>query len=439
MRIVHTSDWHLGQTLHDLPRDEEHSAFLSWLLDLIVERDVDALVVTGDIFDSSNPSAQAQRCWYRFLAEAGRRREGLQVVAVAGNHDSPSRLEAPRDVLAALDVHVIGDLPRGEEGFDADRLIVPLKDRKGAVKALVAAVPFLRTTDVQPVAGSDDLGGANGEGGGCSSIGGIGGTVVVDPLIEGVRTIYSEAAAALRSRRVPGQAVILTGHLYASGTKLSDLSERKILGGNLHALPADIFAPDISYVALGHLHFPQAVGGRRNVRYAGAPIPLSLGEADYPHQVVLLEIEGDTATRIDPILVPRLVDILRIPEEGPGPKEVVLPLLEALPDDPDPDRTGPDLRPFLEVRIDYGATDVTVKSEVETAVEGKNARLVKIQKPRAGDGDPADGQALVQLSEVTPEEVFRMKHSRDVGGEPPAELLAAFREVLAQAEEGRDA
>ena len=155
--------------------------------------------------------------------------------------------------------------------------------------------------------------------------------------------------------------------------------------------------------------------------------------------MVLLEFEGDISTRIESIRVPRVVDILRIPREGPRPKEEVLPLLRALPEDPDPERTGPDLRPFLEVRIDYEATDVTVKSEVERAVEGKNARLVKIEKPRAGDGDPADGGTLVQLSEVTPEEVFRMKHSRDVGGDPPADLLAAFREILAQAEEGRDA
>lgn len=449
MRILHTSDWHLGQTLHDLPREEEHAAFLAWLIERIVEHDVDALLVTGDIFDSSNPTSQAQRSWYRFLAEAARRRPKLQVVAIAGNHDSPSRLEAPRDVLEALDVAVVGELPRTETGTDPERLLVRLKDKEGVVRAVVAAVPFLRTSDARPIAEGDGEDGEVGEDGEASELSqGVdegadeqGGPRALgpDPLIEGVRKVYAEAADALRAARTDGQAGILTGHLYASGTKLSELSERKILGGNLHALPADIFAPDVSYVALGHLHLPQAVGGRQNVRYAGAPIPLSLAEADYPHQVVLVELEGEKATKIDPIRVPRLVEILRIPKDGPKPKEEVLPLLLALPIDPDPERTGPDLRPFLEVRVDYAATDVSVRAEVERALEGKNARLVKLERPRLGDGDPMDGQAFVHLSEVTPEQVFRMKHSRDVGGDPPEELLAAFLEVLAEAEDGRNA
>ena len=193
MRILHTSDWHLGQTLHDLPRDEEHAALLAWLLDRITEYDIDALLVTGDIFESSNPPAQAQRSWYRFLAQAGQRRKGLQVVAIAGNHDSSSRLEAPREVLQALDVHVVGELPQGEEGLDAERLIVSLKDRTGSVKALVAAVPFLRTTDVQPVTGQGATGG--------EGLAVAAGTL--DPLIEGVRKVYEEAAGALRARPPP--------------------------------------------------------------------------------------------------------------------------------------------------------------------------------------------------------------------------------------------
>ena len=429
MRVLHTSDWHLGQTMHELPREEEHASFLAWLLDRIAEYDVDALVITGDIFESSNPPAQAQRVWFRFLAEAGRRRKGLQVVAIAGNHDSATRLEAPRDVLQALDVTVVGELPRAENGLDGDRLVIPLTDRNGDVKALVAAVPFLRTTDV-----AAERNGEAGDDGPEEESGGK-----VDPLIEGVRKIYAEAAGLLRARRKPGQAVILTGHLYTSGTKLSDLSERRILGGNLHALPADIFAPDVSYVALGHLHFPQKVGGRENVRYAGAPIPLSLGEADYPHQVVLVEFDSERATRVEPIRVPRLVEILRLPEEGPLPKEAVLSRLRALPADPDPGRTGPDLRPYLEVRVDYDANDISVKTEIEEALEGRNARLVKMDPPRRGSGESAAEQVAMQLSEVTPEEVFRMKHARDVGGEPPDELVAAFRKVLIEAGEERGA
>ena len=116
MRLLHTSDWHLGHTLHEAPREEEHAAFLAWLVATIGERDVDALLVTGDVFDSSNPPASAQRSWYRFLVAAGQCRPGLQVVAIAGNHDSAARLDAPREVLAALDVRSWASCPAWTAG-----------------------------------------------------------------------------------------------------------------------------------------------------------------------------------------------------------------------------------------------------------------------------------------------------------------------------------
>jgi exonuclease SbcD len=148
MKLLHTSDWHLGHTLLDADREVEHDEFLSWLLDTIEAHEVDALLVTGDIFDSANPPATAQRAWYRFLVEAGRRRKGLQVVAIAGNHDSAARLEAPREVLASLDVTVVGELPCADGRLDPARLLVPLRDREGVRRAWVAAVPYLRSSDL---------------------------------------------------------------------------------------------------------------------------------------------------------------------------------------------------------------------------------------------------------------------------------------------------
>ena len=156
MKLLHTSDWHLGHTLHEADRTAEHEAFLGWLARTIVERDVDALLVTGDVFDSANPPASAQKLWYRFLVEAGARRDGLQIVAIAGNHDSAARLEAPREVLAHLNVHVVGELPREDGKLHAARLLVPLKGEDGRTCAWVAAVPYLRPTDLSGVDGGDD-------------------------------------------------------------------------------------------------------------------------------------------------------------------------------------------------------------------------------------------------------------------------------------------
>jgi exonuclease SbcD len=422
MRLLHTSDWHLGHTLHEASREEEHAAFLAWLLDTLEAREVDALLVTGDIFDSANPPASAQRDWYRFLVAAGRRRPGLRVVAIAGNHDSAARLEAPGEVLAALDVTVVGELPRVDGRLDADRLLVPLCDRDGVTRAWVAAIPYLRPSDLAGLAGPDDDGGE---------------ALAVDPKATRVAAVYAEAAALAKGRKRDGEAIVLTGHLYAAGTKLSDLSERKIQKGNLEAVSHEAFDDDVAYAALGHLHLAQSVGGRENVRYAGSPIPLALSEAGYRHEVVLVELPVGGAARVETILVPRSVEILRLPGDGPGKLAEVLRLLGALPSDPDPERLGPDLRPYLEVRLLLEAGEPTWKGDIEAAVEGKAVRLLRIERSSTATGDPAPGPTDRTLSEVTPEEVFRMKYARQHGGDPPEDLLVAFGEILAEVEAER--
>ncbi|RYE89774.1 MAG: exonuclease subunit SbcD, partial [Myxococcales bacterium] len=147
MRLLHTADWHLGHTLRDWARDHEHDLFLSWLLDTLESEQVDALLVCGDVFDTTNPSAQAQLQWYRFLAQARRRMPDLQVVVIGGNHDAAGRLEAPNPILEALAIEVVGALPRSASAAPAERLMVPLR-RGGQVRAWAAAVPFLRPADL---------------------------------------------------------------------------------------------------------------------------------------------------------------------------------------------------------------------------------------------------------------------------------------------------
>jgi len=417
MKLLHTSDWHLGHTLHEADRTAEHEAFLGWLARTIVERDVDALLVTGDVFDSANPPASAQKLWYRFLVEAGARRDGLQVVAIAGNHDSAARLEAPREVLAHLNVHVVGELPREDGKLHAARLLVPLKGEDGRTRAWVAAVPYLRPTDLSGVDGGDD-----------EAFG-------VDPDAGRIASVYAEAAALARSRRKDGEAIVVTGHLYAAGGRLSEKSERRIQKGNLEAVPDAAFADDVAYVALGHLHLAQKVGGRENVRYAGSPIPLSLDEAGYRHQVVLVELDGDRAKSIEAIPVPRSVPILRLPEEGPSRLAEVLARLDELP--ADPGGREPDLRPYLEVRLLAEAGEPGWKTAIEEAVEGKDARLLRVERTTGGSGEPAQEQTERSLHEVTPEEVFRMKYAQEHGGEPPLGLLAAFATLVTEAEAER--
>ena len=418
MRLLHTSDWHLGHTLHDADRTEEHVAFLDWLGRTIAERDVDALLVTGDVFDSANPPAGAQKLWYRFLVEAGARQNGLRVVAIAGNHDSAARLEAPRDVLSHLNVAVVGELRREDGELDAGNILVPLEDEGGKVRAWVAAVPYLRPTDLAGVDGSD-----------AEAFG-------VDPDAARIASVYAEAAALARSRRKDGEAIVVTGHLYAAGGRLSEKSERKIQKGNLEAVPHAAFGDDLAYVALGHLHRAQVVGGRENVRYAGSPIPLSLDEADYPHQVVLVELDGSRAKSIEAIPVPRTVPILRLPEEGPARLADVLARLEALP--PDTGGREPDLRPYLEVRLLREPGSPDWKRAIEQAVDGRAVRLLRIDPSYPSGEHLSTEETGRTLADVTPEEVFRMKFAEEYPGAAPSrELLAAFGALLAEVEEAR--
>ncbi|HEY5951576.1 MAG TPA: exonuclease subunit SbcD, partial [Kofleriaceae bacterium] len=147
MRLLHTSDWHLGHTLKEVARDYEHAAFLTWLLETCGREQPDVLVITGDVFDSGTPPASAERMWFEFLAAARRQRPAMDIIAIAGNHDSPARLGAASAVLRELGVHVLGGLPRTADGaIDLERVLIPIAGGRG----LVAAVPFLRPVDLPP-------------------------------------------------------------------------------------------------------------------------------------------------------------------------------------------------------------------------------------------------------------------------------------------------
>lgn len=462
LRILHTSDWHLGHTLHDLGREQEHAAFLHFLLEVIREHRVDALLIAGDIFESANPPASAQATWYDFLARAHARFPGLDIVVIGGNHDSAARLDAPKPLLDGLAspvrgsgrVHVVGGLPRKEDGhLDLARLIVPLRagDSERAA-AWVAAVPFLRPADLPRV--EEDAP-----------------RFVDDVLIDGVWRTYDEVLRAARKRREPGQALIAMGHCYMSGSEVSELSERKVLGGNQHALPAELFPQDVAYVALGHLHLAQEVG-RANVRYSGSPIPLSLRERSYEHQVVLVDLDGERFVRARSIPVPRRVHILRVPEVGAESLATVLEELALLDEDTDRVEAGPvvpsapaqqailplpgpitlDLeepaetnalgpppgtkgapldRPLLEVQVRLLEPDPSLRRTIEAALEGKRARLVKLGVSYVEvERDTPSLPPEQHLRELAPEEVFARCFAATFDAEPSDDLLAAFHELV---------
>jgi len=295
VRVLHTSDWHLGAQLYEKDRLEEQRLFLRWLAGTIEQEKVRVLIVSGDIFDTHAPSVQAQALYYEFLAGllelGGPGRPGPEIFIIAGNHDSPQLLSAPRDLLRRLKIHIISGL--SGSGGEEEAPVYPIPDENGNPVLAVCAVPFLREKDFRlisdlaseaadpaAVAGADsagtDLAGAN-----------------------SAASKYREAAAA-HYKRVVGQAreqmpnvpVLVTGHLFLSGSELSDTaSERLREVGRLSGFPVSLLPP-ADYYALGHLHRPQCVNGSQHIRYSGAPIAMSFAEAEQAKSVVLVEFES---------------------------------------------------------------------------------------------------------------------------------------------------
>lgn len=333
----------------------------------------------------------------------------LDVILIAGNHDSAGRLEAPSPILRELGVHVVGLLGRGPDGaLDGDWLLLPIRNRDGDVKAICAAIPILRPTDLLSPPGVADVG---------------------DPLIWGVEQVYGEAIDLARRRLGREQALIVTGHCYMTGCELSELSERKILGGHQHALPGSLFPADVAYGALGHLHKPQSVGDRRHVRYAGSPLPLAVNEKDYPHQVVLACFEAGRFVHTEAISVPRSVEYWRVPSAGARVPSEIVEKLRRLPANTDP---SAERRPFLEVVVLLERPAPSLRHDIEQALDGKFVRLVRLQTVYPEERGAVSGAkpALPELAELQPEQVFRMCYHDTYKGEPDAQMLADFHELM---------
>ena len=447
MRLLHTSDWHLGHVLHGMSREREHREFLRWLVQVLEDEAIEVLLVTGDVFDSSTPSATAEAAWFDFLAEARRVRPQMDIVAIAGNHDSPSRLTAPSAVLRKLGVHLIGQLPRKAKadggGIDFERMLIPV----GGGRGMIAAVPFLRPLDLsamtaavaeqaRAVAQEKAATASAATTTSAATAGAVAATDADAPAgeddataAERVAAVYREVAAAARAKMTAEQAFIVTGHLYVAGAEPSWLSERRIAVGGQEALPPGLFPEDASYVALGHLHRAQRVLVE-HVRYAGAPIPLAMVEAPYRHQVVIAELEGRQPAAIRTLQIPRAVEILRIPRLGAAPLAEVLIELAALPALGERGEADP-LRPFLEVVVALSKPEPRLRASVDAALEGKLPRLIRLGTEATGDGAAlGDRERGQQLAELQPTEVFERCWHRKYNDEPSAAIRGAFQRLL---------
>ena len=409
LKIIHTADWHLGQTFFGYDREEEHDAFLNWLVDTLAEQQTDVLLIAGDVFDVANPSASAQRRFFHFLKEANRRNPHLQVIVVAGNHDSAARLESPIPLLEELNTSIVGIIRRTESGeIDFDSLVIPLYNKEKKREGWCLAVPYLRQGDYPaPEEGHDTY-------------------------IAGINRMYRQLYDFADARRQPGEALVAMGHLHATGAELSDddRSERIIMGG-LESVSSDTFDEGLAYTALGHIHKAQRIGGRENLRYSGSPLPMSFSETNYRHQVVAVTVENGCLSDVEPLPVPLFSALHRIPEQPASPEEVVE-QLAGLPVANQEEGDEPARWPYVEVRVLLTEPDPGFRHRVEEALADKAVRLTSIvpSYPKREEADTVRPLSYNDLQRIAPLDMLKHAFTSKYGGELPEDIESLFNDVM---------
>lgn len=401
LKLLHTSDWHLGRVLCDKTRHDEAEMFLEWLLATIQEEGVDVLLVAGDIFDSAAPGNRAQMLYYHFLCRAAALCR--HVVVIAGNHDSPSFLDAPGTLLEVLNVHVVG-CARAPEAE-----VLLLEGPDGAAELIVCAVPYLRDRDLRLALAGESL--ADKE----------------RKLRDGLRQHYASVAekamalARLHGHDIP---VVGMGHLFVDGgSRVADDGVRELYVGSLARVDAHVFPPVFDYLALGHLHAPQQVGDRENIRYSGAPFPMGFGEAGQQKSVCLVTLTGKQA-RVRLVDIPEFRSLIRLR----GDWETLSGQLRDLR------ATGK--AAWLEISLEGEAPAGRISARLQEAVAGSALEILRIRTPATLGALMAE--AVGETLEVLPDdEVFRrclIRH--DIAPVEWPELLRAYQEIAQTLHEG---
>ena len=374
LRILHTADWHLGARLVERDRLPEQAAFIDWLIETLSSEKIDALLLSGDVFDSANPPQDAVALYFDFLKRLADLKT-VKAVITGGNHDSASHLNAPRELLRRFEVHVFGHAGNNN-----------IVDLGGAV---IAAVPFLRERDLREAAAGETM------------------AAVHEQVRTAIRSHYAAQLTAC-CETAKQRPIIAMGHLTVLGATTSD-SERDIHIGNLGAVGADIFA-GFDYTALGHLHRPQRVAGQETVRYSGSPIALSFSEAADAKSVVVLDTQD---MKIEMLSVPVLRALSRVKAH----RGSLVTDLKAVPDGA-----------WAEVTVKLEAPEPDLDRQVREAAANRFEVLKVLADLPASQTAPWQpiGPALRDLQ---PREVFReLLKEKQIEGE---ELSAVFDELLA--------
>lgn len=371
MRILHTSDWHLGQNFFTKSRKNEHLAFIKWLLQLVEQQNIDAVIVAGDVFDTGAPPSYAREMYNQFVVDLNR--QGCQLVVLGGNHDSVSTLNESKQLLACLNTHVIANTSEA-----LDEQIIELKSGS-EVGAYLCAVPFVRARDV------------------VSSQAGESGVQKQQALGKAIEQHYHALHSRACERREQNNLnvpIIATGHLTALGVTATE-SVRDIYIGTLDGFDAKGF-PAADYIALGHIHRPQVVAKKQHIRYSGSPIPLSFDELKSEKQVVVVEFENGELNQITPVPVPRFQAMRSLK----GDLGAIESQLKALADE----NQEQSVWVSVEVQVQDFLSDL--QNRIQQMVEDTTIEVLQLRRSRGSYSASLKQANNETLAELTPFDVF---------------------------------
>lgn len=404
MRILHTSDWHLGQHFMGKTRQAEHQAFIDWLLQQVREHAVDAVIVAGDLFDTGAPPSYARELYNRLVVDL--HGSGTALVLLGGNHDSVATLGESRPLLTCLGTSVI---PAVEADLEQQVLVLPQRD--GTPGAIVCAIPFIRPRDVMQSQAGQSAEEKQ--------------LTLQEAIHRHYQALYRLACARRDALQLP-LPIIATGHLTTVGASASE-SVREIYVGALEAFPTSAFPP-ADYIALGHIHRPQQVGGLEHIRYSGSPIPLSFDEAGQQKQVLLVDVDAIGLLGVTPLPVPRFQQLVSV-------KGDLATLAAAITEAA---ALGTAAQPvWLEVLVQGDDYLSDLQARIQDMIAGLPVEVLRIRRERGNAVATLQAAARETLDELTPFDVFNKRLQQETLDETlAAQLQARYRDIVASLQEG---
>jgi len=405
MKILHTSDWHLGQHFMMKSREAEHHAFLSWLIEVVRSQTIDAVIVAGDIFDSASPPSYARKLYSDFIVNL-QRAGCTQLIIVSGNHDSVAVLNESKSLLNALNVSVLAGLHT-----DLHEHLVSVKDKQDN-EAIICALPFLRATDVM------------------SSQAGSSASEKQMSLQQGIANTYQDIyQLALSQKKSPHTPILATGHLTALGCSVSE-SVRDIYIGTLTAFPAQQF-PEFDYIALGHLHRAQKVMKSEHIRYSGSPIALSFDEVKHAKCIIIAEFsEGDNATcalTTSELTIPSFQSLAVVKGELSEVKASLMSLVAS------------DQSIWVEVKIKESIYRSDVQAQLNELVADSAVQILKISMAKIDENSQLQAEQVETLDQLKPADLFQYRldcpDTEHISAEQKRELQLLFAQSVAELEQ----